>query len=260
MTSSSPPPARWFGTRSPAIRLEDVLRQLPERELTSLIHRSRIRIDEAKRIDVPSQVARGLLMQPEVRDPSQLPGPTRELVYRIAEARGVLYVTELPPGLELLVARGICYVRRHEHDVLELLLPIAFMVQMRLWSGEDPRGVRALLSQLTADVAQSIASQYLGRSATPPLALALEPAWEVLTDPSELAVQIDQLAPLERKLLRAIEEVGGEVNTEELLELEREPLRLRGATGATPSRRGVGFALERRGFPDPRASESPRHS
>ncbi|MEY4548419.1 MAG: hypothetical protein RL685_4614, partial [Pseudomonadota bacterium] len=46
----------------------------------------------------------------------------------------------------------------------------------------------------------------------------------------------------------AIEELGGEVDTEELLELEREPLRLRGAAGATPSRRGVGFALERRGF------------
>jgi len=53
---------------------------------------------------------------------------------------------------------------------------------------------------------------------------------------------------LERKLLNAIEKVGGEVDTEELLDLEREPMRLRGATGATPSRRGVGFALERRGF------------
>lgn len=30
--------------------------------------------------------------------------------------------------------------------------------------------------------------------------------------------------------------------------MEREPVRLRGASGATPSRRGVGFALERRGF------------
>ena len=48
--------------------------------------------------------------------------------------------------------------------------------------------------------------------------------------------------------MRAIEKVGGEVETEELLDLEREPMRLRGATGATPTRRGVGFALERRGF------------
>ena len=33
-----------------------------------------------------------------------------------------------------------------------------------------------------------------------------------------------------------------------MLELEREPLRLRTASGATPSRRGVGFSLERRGL------------
>jgi len=41
-----------------AIRLVDVLRVLPERELESLIARLKIRTDEAKRIDVPSQVAR----------------------------------------------------------------------------------------------------------------------------------------------------------------------------------------------------------
>jgi hypothetical protein len=228
------------------MRLEEVLRLLPERELGSLIQRMRIRIDESKRIDVPSQVARALLILPEARDPTQLPGPTRELIYRLAESKGVLFTEDLPPGLDLLVARGLCYVRQHERGQLEVLLPIAFMIQMRSWEGEDPRGVRSLMSQLTAEVAQSIASHYLGRSATPPLALALESAWEVLMNPEALAAQVDQLAPLERKLLRAVEEVGGEVDTEELLELEREPLRLRGATGATPSRRGVGFALERR--------------
>src|SRR5690606_28308160 len=89
---------------------------------------------------------------------------------------------------------------------------------------------------------------YLGRTATPPLALSLEPAWEQLSDPAALRKAIEELAPLERKLLRAVEKVGGEVDTEELLDLEREPMRLRGAMGATPSRRGVGFALERRGF------------
>ena len=71
-----------------AIRLVDVLRQLPERELGSLIARLKIRIDEAKRIDVPSQVARMLLQLPEMRDPGILPGPTRELLYRVAEAHG----------------------------------------------------------------------------------------------------------------------------------------------------------------------------
>jgi len=233
---------------SRAMRLEEVLRLLPATEIDSLIRRMRIRVDETKRIDIPSQAARALLNTPEARDPGQFSGPTRELLHRLAESRGVLFVEELPPGLDLLVARGLCFVRQHERGPLEILLPIAYMVQMRTWEGEDPRGVRALMSQLSTDVAQSIASHYLSRPATPPLSLALEPAWEALTRRDLLQAQLEQLAPLERKLLRSIEEVGGEVDTEELLELEREPLRLRGATGATPSRRGVGFALERRGF------------
>jgi hypothetical protein len=230
-----------------AIRLVDVLRVLPERELESLIARLKIRTDEAKRIDVPSQVARMLLQLPEIRDTALLPGPTRELLYRIAEAKGVLVASGLPPAVEPLVARGIVFVRGAQRGV-ELLLPIAFMLQLRSWEGEDPRGVRALLSQVSQDVAGSIAGHYLGRPATPPMALALEPAWEVLTDPAKLARELEELAPLERKLLAAVDTVGGEVETDELLDLEREPLRLRGATGATPSRRGVGFALERRGY------------
>src|SRR5262245_42965701 len=105
-----------------------------------------------------------------------------------------------------------------------------------------------MLWQAYPDVASSIASHYLGRPATPPISLGLEPAWEVLCDPARLAREVEELAPLERKLLTAVEQVGGEVDTEELLDLERELLRLRGAMGATPSRRGVGFALERRAF------------
>src|SRR5208337_2398186 len=82
--------------------------------------------------------------------------------------------------------------------------------------------------------------------ATPPIALSLEGAWEVLGDPTRLPGEIGKLAPMERRVLEGIEREGGEVDTEELLELEKEPLRLRTATGATPSRRGVGFSLERR--------------
>ena len=164
-----------------AIRLVDVLRQLPERELGSLIARLKIRIDEAKRIDVPSQVARMLLQLPEMRDAGILPGPTRELLYRVAEARGVLFAQTLPPAVEPLVARGIVFIRGRDKGV-ELLLPIAHMIQLRSWEGEDPRGARALLAQLHPDVASSIAGHYLGRPATPPVALCLEPAWEVFAD------------------------------------------------------------------------------
>lgn len=235
------------GTRSRAIGLTDVLRVLPEREIGSLVDRLGIHVDPAKRIDVPSQVARALVATPELRELSHFPGPTRELVHRIAEAKGVLLVPALPPAVEPLVARGIAFARAATGGV-ELMLPIAFMLQLRPWDGEDPRGVRALLAQTSVEVAGTIAAHYLGRPATPPVVLGLEAAWTALTDATRLAEEVEALAPLERKLLQAVEDVGGEVDTEELLDLEREPMRLRGASGATPSRRGVGFALERRGF------------
>lgn len=221
---------------------------LPRRELRAIVDGLRIVIDPSKRIDEAAQVARALLCLPEARDPSCLPETARQLLHRIVEARGVLRVDALPSAVEPLVARGLVFARASEDGGAELLLPIAYMVQLKSWEGEDPRGVRALLTQVSPSVAASIASHYLGSSATNPLALSLESAWIALTDPLQLAREIEGLASAERRLLSAIEEQGGEVDTEELLELEREPLRLRGAGGATPSRRGVGFALERRGF------------
>lgn len=232
-----------------ALRLTDVLRQLPPRELSSLIDRLEIVVDEAKRIDVPAQVARALVLMPEARDPAAyLPAASCELLYRIAESRGSLLLEALPQAVGPLVHRGVVFARGAPDDQVELILPVAHLVQLRTWQGDDPRGVRALLAQASPEVASGIAAHYLGRPATPPIALSLEAAWEALTDPVALAREVEALAPLERKLLRAIEKVGGEVDTEELLDLEREPMRLRGAMGATPSRRGVGFALERRGF------------
>lgn len=229
------------------LKLTDVLRAIPDKELQSLVRRLRISVDEAKRIDVPSQVARTLIGLPELKDPGQLPGPTRELLYRVAEAGGMFRADALPAALEPLAARGLVFARGSAGGV-ELILPIAFLLELSTWEGENPRGLRALLAQASSDVKSSVASHYLGRTATPPFSIALEHAWEQLSDQTCLAEGVEGLAPMERNLLQAIEHVGGEVDTEELLELEREPLRLRGASGATASRRGVGFALERRGF------------
>jgi hypothetical protein len=221
---------------------------LPARELQAIVEGLRINVDRSKRIDVPAQVARALVCLPEARDSSCLPETARQLLHRIIEAKGVLHVGSLPSAVEPLVARGLVFARASEAGGAELLLPIAYMVQLKTWEGENPRGIRALLTQVSPSVAASIASHYLGSSATNPISLSLEAAWTALTDSAYLTREIDALATAERRLLAAIEELGGEVDTEELLELEREPLRLRGASGATPSRRGVGFALERRGF------------
>jgi hypothetical protein len=229
----------------PSHRLTDILRALPQGELDSLISRLGIRIDPAKRIDVPAQVARALVSLPELRDPSRLHPASVELIHRVAEARGALVVSAVPPALEPLLARGLMFAKATGAGV-ELILPAAYLVQLKTWEGEDPRSLRALLSQAPFETMSAIAAHYLGRPATPPIALSLEVAWEVVGDPQRLTEELAKLSPTERRVLEGVEEDGGEVDTEELLELEREPLRLRTATGATPSRRGVGFSLERR--------------
>ena len=230
------------------IRLVEILKALPDSEVDSLVARLGVRIDPAKRLDPPQQVARALVALPDLRDPSRLPHASVELLHRIAEARGVLVVDTVPPALQPLAERGLVFARVEGKNRVELLLPAAYLVQLRAWEGEDPRGVRALLAQAPFECVSAIAGHYLGRPATPPIALSLEAAWETLGDPSALAEEIEKLSPTERRVLEGVEQLGGEVDTEELLELEREPLRLRTASGATPSRRGVGFSLERRGL------------
>ena len=230
-------------------RLADVLRALPDKELAALISRLGIRVDPAKRLDTAQQVSRALVSLPELRDPSRLPQACVELLHRVAEARGSLIVTSIPPALEPLAARGLMFARGTEaKGAYELVLPPAFLVQLRTWEGENPRSLRALLAQASFETTSALAAHYLGRPATPPIALSLEAAWEVLSDRTSLAHEIERLPPTERRVLDSVEREGGEVDTEELLELEKEPLRLRTASGATPSRRGVGCALERRGL------------
>lgn len=228
-------------------RLDTILRALPESELGALVGRMGIRIDPGKRIDTPSQAARALAGIPDVRDTSRLSASSRELLHRIAEGGGVLLVPSLPAGLEPLLARGVVF-GRHVSSGIELVLPTAFLLQLKSWEGEDPRALRALLAQAPFETLSAISSHYLGRPATPPIALALEGAWEVLGDPDRLRDEIEKVPPMERRLLEAVESVGGEVDTQELLDLEREPLRLRGAGGVTATRRGAGFSLERRAF------------
>ena len=229
-------------------RLVDILKALPSTELGSLVSRLGVRIDPAKRLDPPAQIARALVALPELRDPNRLPQPSVELLHRVAEARGVLVVATVPPALQPLAERGIVFARAEGKNRVELVLPAAYLVQLRSWEGEDPRGIRALLAQAPFETVSAIAGHYLGRPATPPIALSLETGWEILGDSDKLSEEIDKLSATERRVLEGVEELGGEVDTEELLELEREPLRLRTASGATPSRRGVGFSLERRGL------------
>jgi hypothetical protein len=231
-----------------ATRLVTILRALPQGELNALATRLGASIDPNKRVDGPVQIARVLVNQNAVRDPSRLPAPSVQLLRRLTESGGTLVVSAVPPALEPLAARGMVFARANGRGQIELVLPTALLLLMPPWEGEDPRGIRTLFAQASNETLASIASHYLGKPATPPIAIALEPAWETLSVRDRVRAELQSLAALEHRLLETIEREGGEVDTEELLDLEREPLRIRGAMGATPTRRGVGFALERRGM------------
>lgn len=241
------PPSSRRADASEGRRLETILRALPAGELVGLIKRMKIRVDENKRIDIPAQVARALVRLPELRDPSRLPSASKELLRRVAEANGTLRVDQLPSGLELLVRRGVLYARVDEQGI-ELVLPTAFLVQMKPWDGEDQRSIRVLLAEAPFETAGAVAAHFLGRPSTPPIALSLEPAWELLGDAKSLQKELASISHQERRLLEQIEEVGGEVETQELMDLEREPMRVRGAYGVAAGRRGAAFSLEKRGF------------
>ncbi len=241
------PPSRRTSATSAARRLDSILRVLPATELHALVERMGIRIDKKKRIDVPAQVARALVRIPDIREPSRLPPVSAELLRRIAEANGSLTVAALPAGIEHLVRRGIVFAKITDFGI-ELVLPTAFLVQMKSWEGEDPRCLRALLAEAPFETASAVATHYLGRPSTPPIALSLEAAWEVVGDPNALRAEVDRVSHQERRLLEQIEQVGGEVDTQELMDLEREPMRVRGAYGVAAGRRGAAFSLEKRGF------------
>jgi len=229
-------------------RLVTILQSLPRTELDGLVSRLSVRIDTAKRIEPAAQLARVLLSGADLREPGRLPGPSAQLLHAIAEAGGALELADLPSALGPLAARGLVYAQNGSTGGFLLILPTALLVQLAPWQGEDERGMRSLLARANAETQAAIAGNYLGRPATPPLALALEPAFEVLSSKKTLAAEITKLTPAEHRVLEAVLREGGEVDTEELLELEREPMRLRTAMGSMPSRRGVGFALERRGL------------
>jgi hypothetical protein len=243
-----PPSTRHVARANEGRRLETILRALPEKELGALVARMGIRIDAKKRIDGPAQIARALVRLPELREPSRLPTASEELLRRVAEANGSLHVSGLPNGIELLVRRGVVYARMSGDGRIELVLPTAFLVQLRSWEGEDPRSLRALLAEAPFETASAVASHYLGRPSTPPIALSLEAAWEVLGDRDTLRAEVERVSHQERRLLDQIEQIGGEVDTQELMDLEREPMRVRGAYGVAAGRRGAAFSLEKRGF------------
>ncbi|MEI2687852.1 MAG: hypothetical protein V9G14_17690 [Cypionkella sp.] len=189
------------GSESSPRRLDAILRALPDKELASLIARMGIRVDPGKRIDTPSQAARALV---------GMPGRARHLAPLHFEPRAACTASPRPaarwsshrcrPGSSRSWLAASCSVGASTLGI-ELVLPTAFLLQLKSWEGEDPRALRALLAQAPFETLSAIASHYLGRPANPPIALSLESAWEVLCDPERLREEIEKVPPVERRLL-----------------------------------------------------------
>lgn len=230
-----------------ALGIVEALRGLPERELTRLGKELNVPLDDNKRIDDATQIARVVVGAGTLTREGALSAAERQLIQRLIEGRGLATFGEKPAAAHELELQGLLFCFEQDAEVT-VCLPVALLLQLPTWDGEDSNSARSLLSRCAPGPAASIASYYLGRTATHPLKISLEPAWSALTDARHIREALRELAPAERDLLGQIEHLGGEVSTEELLDLEQEPLRLRTLVGTTPSRRGVGFALERRGF------------
>jgi hypothetical protein len=241
------PSTSTSSTSSPLPSLVTVLRAFSEEQLDAHARRLNVPIESAKRLEPAEQVARYLVTVSGLRERGRLGAESFELLQRIAACGGRLMVSALPGPVDQLLARGIVYAAKRKTGV-ELILPAAFYLMTKPWEGEDPRSLRALLSQTSVECHALIASYYLGRTATPPYALALETAWAALSDPSRLQAEIDSLTPNEMRVLGLLEKEGGEVMTEELMDLEREPLRVRTSSGASQTRRGISYVLERKGL------------
>lgn len=238
---ATPAPAQRLG------RLEERVRTLSATEQRLLIERVGARIEPAMRIDASVQLARAIVNLPEARDSEALPVESRAVLHAVATSGGTLVVDEVPNAALDLVQRGLLFATPTAAGT-ELCLPTALLLQLRPWENEDPCSVRVLLWHTGEEAKLAIASYYLGRSATRPLSLSLEQALEALTDPARVAEELQRLSPSERRVLEEIEEQGGEVDTAELLDLEREPMRLRNGTGQSLARRGISYSLERRGL------------
>lgn len=256
MSSRVPFPTSAAGS-APKLRvrgLSELLRGLSEPERALLAEKTHVRLDEGKRIGSDQQLARALVTRPEQKSLRGLSAAERAVVFTLAQEQ-VESRTEpasLPTPL-LDAARALCdrawVFRAPERGVEanQFVLPTAHLLQLPSWEGEDPLSLRRLLSLQGPDVASGIV-RYFGGPAVAPWTLGLELVYEILSEPVRLQAEVRGLGDSEGRLLREICRLGGEIESIELLDLEREPLRLSGAWGVSASRRGVSFELERRAF------------
>jgi hypothetical protein len=243
------------------MRLQTCLEMLAPADREMLRNRRSIRLDPKKRLDEIEQTARCLVAETDLRH-SKFPADVRQLLQRLAVAGGVLPGGANDPGARLLCDLGIAFpstppappkargarptAAPPRPPPTTLVLPAAFLVQVPAGEGEDPNSIRACFSMIDPEIIGPMAAQVLGKPLGVSGPMALQEVWEVVTQPGWLEKQVCDLPGAEARLLDAIERVGAEVNTEELLAHDQAPGLYRTQSGIAVPKRGAPYMLQRR--------------
>ncbi len=251
------------------MRLQTALEMLSPAEREALRARRGIRVDPKKRLDEIEQTARALVAETDLRH-SKFPADVRQLLQRLAVVGGTLPGGANDPGAKLLCDLGIAFrptppaapatpakgkraaaaaaASAPRVAANTLVLPSAFLVQVPVGESEDPQSLRACFSMIDPEIVGPMVTQVLGKPLGVSGPMALQECWETLSTANWLESQVAELPGAEARLLDAIERVGGEVNTEELLALDQAPGLYRTQSGIAVPKRGAPYMLQRRGL------------
>jgi hypothetical protein len=228
------------------MKILDAITALEPERKRWLASRWHIAIDIKKRISIDEQVARGLVLVPRWLDERALSEGAREALRLLCAAPRGLAREALPHDVERLVQEGFVYSdpRRPER----LVLPSAFRLQLPASPSDSPLCARVLLLDVQEEARRELCVHHLRRLAPLPWPMLLETVLERLEDPPWIKQELSTLSEAERALLLAIDALGGEVTGPEVLELEREPVRIAQGGSLTVPRRSAIYALARRGL------------
>lgn len=228
------------------MRLVDALAPLDAKRFEQLCRRNGVRIDVRRRLSSVEQAARQLADRPELLDLAQLPAPVRNAAHFLATHATGATRRELGGGVLPLLEQDLVFAVPGAPE--RVAMPSEYRVQLPPHPGEDRTCARALLSTQPEEVRIQLGVQLLGRRPVGPSALWLGSVLERLESAELLEVLLDELSPKQRRLLEAVEARGGQLETDELLELERSAVRVRMAGGATLPTRSASHALFVRGL------------
>lgn len=229
------------------MKLLDLIAALPEERIELLATRWHVVLDPKKRLSLSEQVARGIVLVPRWLDLRNASEGAREALRLLsASPRGVRRES-LPREVDTLIDEGFVFEVPSSPSG-RVVLPSAFRLQLPPSPSDSPRAARILLQNVPEEARRELCFHHWKRLPPLPWPMLLEAVLDRLEDQAWVKHEIASLGETERTLLWAIDSLGGEVSAEEVLELEREPVRIAHGGAVQVPRRSAIFTLARRGL------------